>query len=282
MRKSIRPGSLVWPLVKVAGFWCVFAQGALILAYTLDISPVRLVYFATAAFGLQSVGLLLGSLMAYGFSWRLGVYAVACVAVGIGICSMLPTVELDGAAGSSRISRGNDQSENNQQSGGGRGQPAGSVRPVDNLSGAAELIFGKETEESLAEARRYLLSIPERSRGYRSAQALLHVIENRLEEINIQKGGASAPLEIVAFEQTGHGLRVTLRNNSGKSIRNIRFRLSYFGVADGTQIEPDMESLIARDVPPRVTWTFELSSDSAKGNAYAAFTVLGWDVAPTL
>jgi hypothetical protein len=276
--KGVPSRSFVWPLIKAAGFWFLFAEAALLIAPTADTSPQPFVYFAAAAFGIQSVRLLLGSLMAYGFSWRLGLYAAACVAVAIGICSMLPTIDLNGAASADRTSRRSDRSGGNPQ-GAGSVQQINTVRPVESLSGAAELVFGKETEESLAEARRYLLTIPERSQTYKSAQALLGVIENRLDEISIR--GSNAPIEIVAFEQTARGLRITLRNNSSKYIRNIRYRVAYFAVADGRHMEPDTESLLAKDMPPRFTATFELPKDSAKGNVYASFTVLSWDDAPT-
>src|SRR5437773_9780842 len=121
--KGVQGSSFVWPLIKAAGFWFLFAEVALFVAPTVDTSARPFVYFAAAAFGLQSVGLLLGSLMAHGFSWRLGLYAGACAAAGIGICSMLPTIELDGAAGASRISRSNGGSRHNQQGTGSSAQP---------------------------------------------------------------------------------------------------------------------------------------------------------------
>src|SRR5262245_18067029 len=95
--------------------------------------------------------------------------------------------------------------------------------------------------------------------------------------MNVSK---DSPSQIVAFEQTGRGRRLTLRNNGGQLIRNSRYRVSYFGVADGIQVGRDVESVIARDIPPHVTWIFELSNDAARRNVYASFTVLSWDATP--
>ena len=278
MRKSIRPGSLVWPLVKVAGFWCVFAQGALILAYALDISPARLVYFATAAFGLQSAFVLLGALMADGFSWRLFFSAWVCFVVGMGIFSALPLIEVDYPAGPSWLFRNIAETVED------RNRPAGTTQPAVHLAAATQLIFVKKTEESLADARRHLLSIPQQSAEYKSAQALLHVAQSRQDEVKFRKdvrANEKKPIEIIANEQTGQGLRVTLRNNLKKSVRNIRYHVSYFRARDGWHIEPDKESLIVIEIPPHETWTLELSDKNVvKGLVYASFTVVSWEVGP--
>ena len=278
MRKSIRPNSLVWPLVKVAGFWCVLAQFALILSYTLDISPVPFVYFVTAAFALQSVSVLLGALFADGLSWRLFFCAGVCFVVGIGIFTALPLREVEYVAGPGWLFR------SIAGSGEDRNRTAANRQPVYLLSAAAQLIFEKETQESLAEARRHLVSIPQQSTEYRSAQALLHVVQSRQDEVKIRKdihANEEAPIEIIASQQTEHGLRVTLRNNGKRSVRNIRYHVSYFRAADGWQIGPDKESLIIIEIPPHETSTLDLyDKNVVKGIIYGSFTVVKWEVGP--
>ncbi len=164
----------------------------------------------------------------------------------------------------------------------GRNKTAESMQPVDHLAAAAQLIFVKETHDSLVEARRHLLSIPQPAAEYKSAQALLHVEQSRLDEVKVRKDARTnekAPIEIIASEQTEHGLRVTLRNNGKKSVRNIRYHVSYFRAADGWHIEPDEESLITKEIPPRETWTLELSGKTfVKGLVYGSFTVVSWEV----
>jgi hypothetical protein len=273
MRKYMRPRSLGWPLVKVAGFWFIFAQGALLLARRFEISPVWFVYFATAAFALQSVVVLLGAFFADGFSWRLFFGAGVCFAVGTGVFSTLPLMEVDYAAGPRWLLRSIGFGEDGSRT-------AGSTQPVDQLAAAAHLIFLKETKESLAEARRHLLSIPQPAAEYKSAQALLNVAQDRLDEVKIRKDAPAnkrAPVEVIASKQTGQGLQVTLRNNSKKSVRNIRYHVSYFR-ADGWHVVPDKESLIIIEIPPDETWTLELSDKSVAKGLYGSFTVVSWEV----
>ena len=277
-------GSFAWPLVKAAAFWFLFAQAASIVAPTIDTSPKVFAYVATAGFGVQALGLFLGSVMAYGFSWRIGVIAAVCLAVGLGIFSTLPTIALDHAAGTNWIS----QKIESAKSATGIVEslpPLGSVPPGDHLGPTAQLIFGKETQDALAEARRYLISIPARSPAYKSAQALLDVVKRRLDEIETRNNvdpGENRPLHVLSVDQTGHGLRVTFRNNSQQSIRNVRYRVSYFRVADGRQIEPDNESLILIDIPPRVTWSFVLNDERLNRGVYGAFQVVSWDLEPAV
>ena len=275
MRKNIRPSSLGWPVVKVAGFWFLFAEGTSIFARRLDISPVGFVYFATAAFALQSVVVLLGALFLNGFSFRLFFSAGVCFVVGTGIFSTLPLMEVDYAAAPRWLFRsvgfGEDRS----------GTP-GSTQPVDHLAAAAHLIFVKETQDSLAEARRRLLSIPQPAAEYKSAQALLHVAQGRLDEVKTQKDARAnkrAPIEIIASGKTRQGLRVTLRNNLKKSVRNIRYHVSYFR-ADGWHIVPDKESLLIIEIPPDETRTLDVSDKNVVEGLYGSFTVVGWEVGP--
>ena len=269
MRKSIRRGSLGWPLVKVAGFWCVFAQGALILAYTVHISAVPFVYFATFAFGLQSVFVLLGTLFADGFSWRLFFGAGVCFAIGAGIFSALPPVDVDYEAGPGWLF------QSITGLGGDRNRTAVStqlVQPADYFS-----------QESFDKARRQLRSISPPAAKKKSAQAALYAGQSHLNEVQIEKhvrAGEKAPIEIIASEQTEHGVRVTLRNNLKKPIKNIRYRVSYFKAADSSpHIQPDKESLILIEIPAHETWILELSDKNVvKGLVYGSFTVVSWEV----
>jgi hypothetical protein len=251
--------------VKVAGFWCVFAQVALIFAYMLNISAAPFVYFATAAFGLQAVFVLLGALFVYGFTWKLFLGAGVCLVVGTGIFSALPSMEVDYTTGPGWLFRSIAGSED-------RTGTAGSTRPVDYLA-----------EESLNKARRKVVSILKPPAADKSAQALLHSAQSRLNEVKIREDARTnekAPIEIISSEQTEHGLRVTLRNNGKNSIKNIRYRVSYFNAEDGSpQREPDKESLIAIEIPSHETWILELSDKNVvKGLVYGSFTVESWEV----
>jgi len=279
MRKSMQ-ASVTWSLVKVTGFWCVFAQSALLLTYMLGISPVRFFYIAAAGFGLQSIFVLLEGLFADGFSWKLFFSAAVCFALGMGIFSPLPLLKVDYAAGPAWLFRGvagwREDGKTNAQS--------LQAEPVNQLAAAARLIFENETQESLVEGRRRLLSIPQPAAEYKSAQALLRVAESRLNEPRFQKDvGAKkkAPIESITSEQTEHGLRVTLQNNGNKSVGNIRYRVSYFRAVDGWHLEPDKESVIIKEIPPHQTRTFELSDKNiVKGLIYGSFAVVNWKVGP--
>jgi hypothetical protein len=256
--------------VKAAGFWFIFAQGAVLLAQSLDISPVRFVYFASVAFALQSIVVLVSAFIVDGFSWRLFFGAAACFFVGMEIFSPLPLIGVDYSVGPDWLFRNRNTT--------------GNVRPVEHLAAAAQLIFKGETQESLAEARRHLLSIPQPAAEYKSAQALLHVAQSREDEVKVRKDARAserAPIEIIKSEQTKRGLQVTLRNNGRKSVRNIRYHVSYFRAADGWHIGPDKESMITVEIPPHETWTLELyDKNLVKGLAYGSFTLVNWEVGP--
>ena len=219
----------------------MFAQGALILAYAVHISAVPFVYFATFAFGLQSVFVLLGTLFADGFSWRLFFGVGVCFAIGTGIFSALPSVDVDYEAGPGWLF------QSITGLGGDRNRTAVStqlVQPANYFS-----------QESFDKARRQLRSISPPAAKKKSAQAALYAGQSHLNEVQIEKhvrAGEKAPIEIIASEQTEHGVRVTLRNNLKKPIKNIRYRVSYFKAADSSpHIQPDKESLILIEIPDR-------------------------------
>ena len=80
----------------------------MIVASSIDTSPVPFLYFAKWAFAIQSVIVLLRTLIVDGVSWRLGLSAVACMAVGIGIFSMLGIIEVNDVAWPRWLFRGID------------------------------------------------------------------------------------------------------------------------------------------------------------------------------
>ena len=281
--RSGNQSSFAWPLVKAAAIWFIVAQLASIVAPTIDTSPKVFGYLAIAGFGVQVLGLLLGSVMSYGFSWRLGVIAAVCLAVGAGIFSSLPDFSLDGVPGADWITRRIESEKNAVKTPNREPAPDKTTAPRDQLGRTAELIFEKETQESLAKARQYLLSIAVVSPMYKNAQALLKIVELRLSETdpgNDAQAKKKRPLQAVSVEQTGHGLRVALRNNTDQIIRNIHYRISYFRAADGSLIEPDKESLILIDIPPAVTRNFELNDERLKLGVYGAFQLFTWDLEP--
>lgn len=281
-RGGNQAGSFAWPLVKAAGFWFLFAEAAGLVAPTIDASPQTFAYVAIAGFGVQALGLFVGSVMAYGFSWRIGLIGIVGAALGFGIFSTLPTTALDRAIAPNWLSQAIESARNAGGILGGLSPVAGTP-PANQLGPTAQLVFGRETQESLAAARRALFKIPEQSPAYNSAQALLKFVELRLEEIKSEKHAnpdETRPIHIMSIVQTGHSLRVTIQNNTGHTVRSIRYRVSYFRIGDGTLVEPDKESLMLIDIPPRVPWTFEMNDDQLKHDVYGAFQVVSWDVEP--
>jgi hypothetical protein len=284
--KDSQNRSFVWPLLKAAAFWFLVAQAAILVTPSLELSPTPFVYFATLAFVVQSVGMLLGAIVTYGFSWKLVFVLVSWLALGLSIYSTLPTFKWDQVAKLIWVpesvkgwigdkSTVLDSSETTNETASNR-----SVRPPDQLAKAADLVFKKKSEESLTEARQYLSSIPEEAPAYNSAQALLRVVGTRLDEAHSRKApdaSEKAPIEVITCEQKGERLRVTVRNNSTKSVRNIRYRAAYFRATDGTHIHPDSESVVMKKIAPRSTWTFEITDPPLKENTYAWLTILSWD-----
>ena len=280
LRKATRT-DFVWPLVKAAGFWLLVAQGALIVSPTLEMSPEPLVYLATIGFGIQCIRVLVRSLMDYGVSWRIYTIVALCLAAGGGIVSRLPTVDFNGAVIAHRIS---ERMESVKKEIGILDRlPLASGESRDPLGPAAQRIFGNETHKSLAETRRYLLSIPQRSPEYNRSRALLDVVDRRLDEIDTKNGvhqDRKRPIQTISVEQTGHGLRVALRNNGKQSVRNIRYRIRYFRAANGEQIVPDTMSWITKEIAPGVTSTFELNDERLNHDVYGSFNVDRWDSVP--
>src|SRR5262245_5496423 len=273
----------IWSILRAALIWLVVAQGALMISPSLEMSPEPLVYLAIAGFAAQSIQSVVGSVMADGFSWRIYIILSVCLAAGTGLVSRLPAVDLDGAALSEWISakvqwasqeiRLPDRlpwTENRQQ--------------PDSLGPTTKRIFAKETPESLTEARRYLHAIPERSPAYTPSRALLNVVEHRLTDIESKKNSGrrneKRPIQTTSVEQTGHGLRVTLRNNTQQPVRKIRYRIEYFRAADGAQIHPENLSWISAQIAPGATSTFAINDAQLNGETYGSFSIISWDSEP--
>jgi hypothetical protein len=159
----------------------------MIVASSIGTSPVPFLYFAEWAFAIHSVIVLLRTLIVDGVSWRLGFSAVACLAVGIGIFSMLGIIEVKDVAWPRWLFQSIDEFEED------RSRTFSSVQPVDHLATAAQLIFVKETQESLGQARRQLLSIPQGAAEYKSSQALLRVAQSRQDQLKIRKDVQANP-----------------------------------------------------------------------------------------
>jgi hypothetical protein len=263
-RKIMAAGSMVWPLFKLALFWFLFGQAVFVVAPRVGLPAAPFVYVAVAAFAMQAIGVLLTSLMAYGFSWRLCSLAVACLLIGIAITSTLSDIVSFGTDSSAWIfQRVADLA--------GSGPPHIEVQPLDSMpaKGQAEtiprLVFGNQTQKSKEETGRHG-SIADPSSHHQTANSV---------DVDAQD-----PIDIVACEQTAHGLRVTLRNTGDRSVRNIRYRMSYHANAEGKQVRPSDEALITEEIPAGTTRTFELRNDSVNGKVYTAFTLLAWEAGP--
>jgi hypothetical protein len=251
-------------LFKLALFWFLFAQGVFVVAPKVGLPPEAFVYAAVAAFALQAIGVLLTSLMAYGFSWRLCFLAVACLVVGIAITSTFSAIISFGADSSAWVSRKIAEFA-------GSGPPHVEVQTLadtparDQQETTPKLGFNKQTQSSKEETRR------------QDSNATTSSAHQTGTHVNVD---AQDPIDIVACEQIADGLRVTLRNTGDRSVRNIRYRLSYHATAEGRQIRPADEALIIEEIPAGTTRTFELRNNSVNSQIYTAFALVGWDAAP--
>jgi len=271
-QQPIRTISSTWRLVKAAAFCFLFAQVSWIVG-PKNPSSVWFIYIATAAFAVYGITVVLGSFLASGFSWTSWILIAASLVLSIGICSaMLPVFSHGGLAEDETLVKIHEFAKDYVFR-------AESLVPEEELRKAVQLAFEQESAESLQEARKHLLSIPKGSGSYQSAQALLKVVQFRLDQTAVPKGVSKnlMPIGVMTVEQTKHGLRVTLRNNTRKNVRNIRYRVSYFRMTDGMQIQPDNESTIGKVLPARAIQTFELSNDSGNDDVYRSFTLVHWD-----
>jgi hypothetical protein len=256
-RKIMAAGSLVWPLFKLALFWFLFAQAVFVVAPKVSLPPSPFVYVAVAAFALQAIGVLLTSLMAYGLSWRLCFLTVACLLIGIAITSTFSAIASFGADSSAwffgKIA---------EYAGSGpphiEVQPLASTPARDQAEKTPKLDFGKQTQNS--------------------KEPTASPVHQPGNHVNVD---GQDPIDIVACDQIAHGLRVTLRNTGDRSVRKIRYRMSYHATAEGKQIRPADEALITAEIPAGTTRTFELRNDSVNGKVYTAFTLLAWEAAPS-
>jgi hypothetical protein len=149
----------------------------------------------------------------------------------------------------------------------------------DTLGPTTKRIFTKDSAESLAEARRDLLAIPQKSPVYNQSRVLLKVVERRLDDVETKKGvgrNKKRPIQTTAVEQTGHGLRVTLRNNTQESIRDIRYRIEYFA-AKGAKFDAETVSWIPAKIAPGRTSTVEIADERLNSETYGAFSIVSWD-----
>jgi hypothetical protein len=280
--RKARQSDFFWPLFRAALIWLVVAQGALMISPSLELSPEPFVYLAIVGFAVQSIRSLVTSVMAYGFSWRIYIILSVCLAAGTGLLSRLPSVDLDWAVLAESISA-EVQWARNEIALLDRLPWLDNRQEPDSLGPTAKRIFAKETPESLAEARRSLHAIPERSPSYNQSRALLKVVDRRLEDVESKDGARrnkKRPIQTTSVEQTGHGLRVTLRNNSKQSVRNIRYRIEYFRADDGAQIDPENLSWIRAQIPPGATSKFEINDARLNREIFGSFSIVSWDSEP--
>lgn len=159
------------------------------------------------------------------------------------------------------------------------------ILPPQNLAAANNLVFAKGTQrQALDEALQHLRSIPPSAGEYKSAQALLQVAEMRLRQLQADvHDAAKVPIEIVGLDRSDNSLRVTFRNIGQKTVRRLRYSISYFRVADGWHVEPDSQSEIVAAIRPRETRTIEIHDDVLTGGAfYVSLSVMGWEAVPVL
>jgi hypothetical protein len=272
---------VAWPLLKASILWFLLGLGASRLAVLLGNSPYPFAVFATVGFLLHFATVWLRVASIDGVSARLRVSVVACFLFGVAMFTTLRQTDNDW------VDAVLDAFGLIEQEGNRAAVDAGGLfkrmPPVEHLVAANKLIFVKGTKEALDEARQHLASISPRAAEYKSAQALLHVADTRLKEIELQNGQkpAKVPVRIVARERTDDCLRVTFRNDGEKPVRRIRYSAAYFRVADGWHVEPDKHAEIVDAVRPQETRTIEVCDDVLTGGAFYAFlSVVGWEVVP--
>jgi hypothetical protein len=280
---TTRPATgVAWPLLKAIVLWFLLGLGASRLAMSLGTSPFPFALFFTLALVLHVATVWLRAALVDGVSVKLRVTVIACFFVCIAMFTTLrqtdhgvvdAIIEAFGLMGQSadRASVAVDETFRR-------------MRPADHLTAANNLIFGKETQKAtLDEARLHLGSIPPGTTEYRSAQALLQVVENRQNELEAQNGNepAKVPIQIIASERAGDHLRVTFRNVGTKTVRRIRYSVSYFRVADGWHVEPDKQSEIVSTMRPGEKRTIDISDEVLTGRDFnASFSISGWEVVP--
>jgi hypothetical protein len=255
----------------VAAFCFLFAQISWIVGPN-NPSSIWFVYIAIAAFAGYGMSLVFASFLASGLSSKVWVLIAASLILSVGIRStMLPILSHGGLAEDGTYLKIREFAKEHLFR-------AQALVPEEELRAGAQLVFGKESPESLQEARKHLVLIPESSPSYKSAQALLNIVQHRLDQTTVRNRVNRNPvaIDVMAVEQSEHGLLVTLQNNTCQKLRNIRYRVSYFRTTDGTQIQPDLESTIGKPLPARTKQTFDLSNDSAK-DVYRSFTLIRWD-----
>jgi hypothetical protein len=158
--------------------------------------------------------------------------------------------------------------------------------PIEHLSRASKLIFENPiTEESLALARRHLHRIPSNAVEFPSAQALLKVADLRSLELQGSKRDKNDPaitgqaVEVIGNERTPKGWSVTVRNNTARSIRNVRYEMYCFN-SEGWQIEVDRQRPpLEHVIPANKSWTFNIGLDEVPSETVnASFSIMSWKV----
>jgi hypothetical protein len=277
---SAKQRSIVWHLMKVAGLWFVLAQAATIAANTYRVPSKPFTWVAVAIFLLHSLLVIFDTSSGDGSSGKLYSGAVTTLLVGGLIVLSLRVTQSDDLDGvRKRVSwtlrdlsdwiAGTDQTLKNMQA-------------REHLAAALRLIFEEGTRLSLIQAQLHLRRIPPNTPEHASALNLMTVAEARLAELDWTEGivpKRKSPIVIVSRDQKNGRLRVTLKNKSAHSVRNIRYRVSYFRIASGLQISPDTEARIAKMLRPQESLTLEIPDAILNTPVHASFVIVDWDIA---
>ena len=266
--------------IKVLVVWFFLARAIFVVGATYGIASASLWTIDIALFALTGVYVMVRESVSEGMGTSILVYLILLPAGGFGIFTSLPrnvkemVQEPKGVFESFQTVFDKDQ------------RAFVGMPPIEHLARASKLIFENPiTEESLALARRHLRRIPSTAVEYPSAQALMKVADLRSLELQGSKRGTNEPIdtgqavEVIGSERTAKGWKVTVRNNTARSIRNVRYEMYCFN-SGGWQIELDRQRPpINHVIPANKTWSIDVDLDDVPPETVnASFSILSWKV----
>ena len=267
--------SIVWHLLKVAGLWFALGQAAVIAANTYGVPSRPFTYLAMAIFFLHSILVIYDTSSSNdNSSGKLYSGGIMVVIVGGVIFLSLRATQSDDFQGARKRTAFMLRDFSDWVA--GTDQTFRTMSARDHLAAAVKLIFEEGTRFALVLAQQHLHSIPATATEYGSAQNLLSVADVRLRELDrIAKG--QSPIEITRREQEGGRYLVTLKNRGSFSVKNIRYRVTYFRIPSGIRVEPDTEGTISKALRPQESRTVEIAEDVLDTPVHASFDIVNWE-----
>jgi len=266
--------------IKVLVIWFFLARAIFVVGASYGVPPASLWTTDIAFFGLTVLYVMVRESVNEGMSASVLIYLLLLPAGGFGIFASLPrnikemVQEPKGVFESFQTVFDSDQ------------RALVGMPPIEHLARASKLIFENPiTEQSLALARRHLRRIPSTAVEFPSAQALLKVADLRSLELQGSKLGneesidTGQAVEVIGNERTEKGWKVTVRNNTARSIQGVRYEMYCFN-SEGWQIELDRQRPpLTHVIPSNKSWTFIVDRDGVPPETVnASFSILSWKV----